>query len=566
VQPSSDELEPPRGSPLRRYGPVVGVLVVIALIAAVAVVSSGGGDDEGDDDDTATGTTTATPDDGELPEGVVTWSMAQEQDLDVEFPDTCDTDEGKVAIPFFYRTECVANADDNGGATSDGVTGDEITVAVWLPNDSDPIFQIIREGLGFDDTVDEIRETYEGLVEIFQSYYQTYGRTVHLEFVEASGNSLDTVAARADAAGAIDLQPFAALGGPLLANTWTEELHANEVVCLFCPGTNDPEPTSFGLVPSVYQTRRHVVNYVSTKLAGKPAEFAGDDLKDEERVFGYLRMGISDSDESSAEKTTDALDEAGVEVAETVVYPLDPVGIQEHATSAVTKMKQAGVTTVLVEADPITLPAMTAEATKQDWFPEWVLSGFPFTDTSAFGRQMDQEQWAHAFGISYLPPASRPELSPAYQLYEWYFGEPPPADESLLLTYPSVVLLFTGLEFAGPNLTPETFQQALFAYPPTPRAVTQPSVDYGTEVWGRDDYGGIDDFVEVWWNPDAEGEDEAGNTAKGLYEYVDGGKRYYADEYTDELKVFDPDGAVTEITDPPEAEIPPDYPPPDGGR
>ena len=35
--------------------------------------------------------------------------------------------------------------------------------------------------------------------------------------------------------------------------------------------------------------------------------------------------------------------------------------------------------------------------------------------------------------------------------------------------------------------------------------------------------------------------------------------------YTDELKVFDPDGAVTEITDPPEAEQPPDYPSPAGG-
>jgi hypothetical protein len=558
VQPSNDELEPPKGSQLRRYGPIVGVLVVIALIAGLAVVSGGG---DGDGDDTATDTTEPVPD--ELPDGVVTWSMAQEQDLDVEFPDTCDTDEGKIAIPFFFRTECVADVDDNGGATSDGVTGDEIAVAVWLPNPDDPIFGIIRDGLGFDDTVDEIRETYEGLIEIFQSYYQTYGRTVRVEFVEATGNSLDSVAARADAATAIEQQPFAALGGPLLANTWTEELHANDIVCLACPGISNSEPTAFGLAPTTRQLREHLASYVSTKLSGKPAEFAGDDdMKTEERVFGYLRMGISDNDENNAQKTTAALEDEGVDVAETVVYPLDPVGIQEHATSAVTRMKEAGVTTVLVEADPITLPAMTAEATKQNWYPEWVLAGFPFTDTSAFGRQMDQEQWAHAFGISYLPPASRPEISPAYQLYEWYFGEPPPADESLLLTYPQVALLFTGIELAGPDLTPENFQQAAFAYPPTPRAVTQPSVDYGTEVWGRDDYGGIDDFVELWWNPDAEGEDETGDTAKGLYEYVDGGKRYYADEYTDELKVFDPDGAVTEITDPPPAEVPPDYPPP----
>jgi hypothetical protein len=563
VQPSSDEVEPPKGSPLRRYGPIAGVLVVIALIAGVAIVSGGGGDDETDGDDESASTTA--PLEGELPDGVVTWSQAQDQDLDVEFADTCDTDVGMVAIPFFFRTECVADVDDNGGATSDGVTEDEITVVVWLPNDNDPIFSIIREGLGFDDSVEDIEETYEGLIEIFQSYYQTYGRTVNVEFVEASGSSLDSVAARADAARAVDLHPFAVLGGPLLANTWTEELHANDIVCLACPGISDPEPTSFGLVPTTSQVREHVVSYVSTKLSGKPAEFAGDDLQESDRVFAYLRMGLTDSDENSAENTTEALEDADVDVAETIVYPLDPAAIQEHATSAITKMKQAGVTTVLVEADPITLPAMTEEATKQNWYPEWVLAGFPFTDTSAFGRQMDQDQWAHAFGISYLPPASTPEIIPAYQLYEWFHGEPPPADESLLLTYPQVALLFTGLEYAGPDLTPDTFQQAAFAYPPTPRAVTQPSVDYGTELWGRDDYGGIDDFVELWWNPDAEGEDETGAEAKGLYEYVDGGKRYYANEYTDELKVFDPDGAVTEITDPPPAEVPPDYPPPGGG-
>ncbi|HEV7763232.1 MAG TPA: hypothetical protein VGO78_29680, partial [Acidimicrobiales bacterium] len=353
MQPSSDEPEVPKSSPLRRYGPIVGVLVVIALIAGVAIVSSGGGDDEKKSDDDESSATTE-PLDGELPEGVVTWSQAQEQDLDVEFPDTCDTDAGMVAIPFFFRTECVANVDDNGGATSDGVTEDEITVVVWLPNESDPIFSIIREGLGFDDTVDDIKKTYEGLIEIFQSYYQTYGRTVKVEFIEASGSSLDSVAARADAARANALHPFAVLGGPLLANTWTEELHAEDRVCLACPGISDPEPTSFGLVPTTSQVREHVVNYVSTKLAGKPAEFAGDDLKDSDRVFAYLRMGLTDSDEDSAQRTTDALEEADIDVAETIVYPLDPAAIQELATSAITKMKNAGVTTVLVEADPIT--------------------------------------------------------------------------------------------------------------------------------------------------------------------------------------------------------------------
>jgi len=135
----------------------------------------------------------------------------------------------------------------------------------------------------------------------------------------------------------------------------------------------------------------------------------------------------------------------------------------------------------------------------------------------------------------------------------------------LLLLYPQVALFFTGLEYAGPNLTVENLREGLFAFPPTPRAVTQPSLDYGTELWGRDDYAGIDDMVELWWDPTAEGPDETGQEGTGLYRYANGGMRYMPDDYTDALDVFDPDNAVTQITNPPEAEVPPDYPSPASG-
>jgi hypothetical protein len=554
-----DQADEPGHHPLRRYGPIGLVLAVIATVVAVSVVSGGGGDEEA-----STADDTAPPSD--LPEGVVTWSAAQDQDLDVEFPDSCDTESGQVAIPFFFRTECVADVDDNGGATATGVTGDSIKVVAWLPNEADPIYTIVRQGLGFDDTVDEIKQTYEGMVEIFQSHYQTYGRRVDLEFVQASGSMLDPVSARADAVKAAEMEPFAVLGGPLTSNDWTEELHARGIVCMACPGISEPEPSAFSIVPAQWQIRQHLVSYVAEKLAGKPAAFAGEGSDDRPRVFGMLSLATSRGDERTVQLYEEALAERGVELAENIFYPLDLTRTQELATSAIAKMKSAGVTTVLVRTDPITLPAYLNEATKQGWYPEWVIAApTSFVDASTFGRTFDQTQWRHAFGLSYLPPAARPEITPAYQLYEWYFGMPPPADESLLLTYPQVALFFTGVAYAGPELTVEHFRDGLFAFPPTPRAVTQPSVDYGTALWGRDDYSGIDDLVELWWDPSAEGADETGAEARGLYRYVDGGRRYLPDEYTDELNVFDPDEAVTEIVDPPPAEVPPDYPSPARG-
>jgi hypothetical protein len=547
----------------RRYGPVAVVLVLVAAVVTGAVVLRGGDEDE---PTTGGGPPPAT---GELPDGVVTWSMAQQRDLDAEFPDTCDTETGTVAIPFYFRTECVANVDDNGGATgAPGVTGDEVKVVIWLPNPDDPTYGFVRQALGFDDSVEEIRETQEGLIEIFQAYYQTYGRTVRFEFIEASGTILDSTSAQADAIRAAEEQPFAALGGPFgFGSAWTEELLARGITCVVCPGVSqaDEPPYAYGLQPSNSQVRRHVVGYVSRKLAGRPAEHAGDGLRDRERVFGHLKLGVSEGDERDVEELRDEMGAEGIEIAESVTYPLDLGGIQEHATSAVTRMKEAGVTTVLVDTDPLTLPAITEEATEQNWFPEWVLTAPLLADTNAFGRQMDPQQWEHAFGISYLPPAAVPQANPAYQLYEWYHGEPPPAPQSLLLTYPQIALFFTGLEFAGPNLTAETFRDGMFAYPPTPPARTQPSVDYGTAVWDGQDHAGIDDLVELWWDPTAEGVDETGQRTEGMYRYVDGGRRYHADDWPEELHVFEREGAVTRITEPPEEEVPPDYPPPTRG-
>lgn len=556
MQPSSDTSHEPDRSPLRRYGPVGAILVVLALIVGASVVMSGD-DDEGDEQ-----TTDTTVEEG-YPEGVVTWSMAKEQGLDAEFPDTCDEETGKVAIPFFFAPECTAIAEPDPNHTAMGVTEDTIKIVLWLPNENDLIFAFIKQALGFDDTVDEVKETQLGLVEIFEKYYNTYGRKVEVEFVQASGNMNDTTAARSDAVKAAAMKPLAVLGGPLLASVWTQELHNQGIICVACPGIDDPEPTSFGLVPSEGQLNEHALAYVNAKLKGKKVEFAGGDLNGKDRVFGQLTLAQSENTKEKAKDLKQDLIDDGVDVAKDFTFELNLGGAAEFATSAVTDMKEAGVTTVLVRGDPITLGDITREATKQDWYPEWVMLTPQLLDTNAGAQLVDKEQWRHAFGISYLPPASEPKLNPAYKLYEWYHGEPPPAEGSLLLTYPQIALFFTGLHLSGPSPDAETTRQAAFAFPPTPRARTQPSVNYGTELWGGDvDYQGIDDLVEIWYDPDAEITDEFGNEVKGGYWYVDGAKRYYADEWPSELKVFDEEGAVTKITEaPPEEEVP-DYPSP----
>jgi hypothetical protein len=239
------------------------------------------------------------------------------------------------------------------------------------------------------------------------------------------------------------------------------------------------------------------------------------------------------------------------------------------ATSVVSKLKAAGVTTVILNSDPIAPKSFTEEATKQNYFPEWIYGGSALVDTNVFGRTYDQKQWAHAFGISSLTARETEELTQKFDLYQWYTGQPAPAQSEEGVIFPQPALFFAGLQAAGPNLTADTFRQGLFFGAPQPRTVTQVGITYGQHgIWPADqgdDYYGIDDFTEIWWDPSAVGNDETHHQGNGLMQFVDGGKRYRLGEWTSDVKAFNPDGAVSLYSELPAAETPKDYPSPAGG-
>jgi hypothetical protein len=177
-------------------------------------------------------------------------------------------------------------------------------------------------------------------------------------------------------------------------------------------------------------------------------------------------------------------------------------------------------------------------------------------------------QWKHAFGVSFLPARTDPTISGAKFLYQWFFGRPTPAPTGAQLLVGDFTLLFAVLQGIGPAVTPQTFGQALFAAQPTPRAITQPSVSFGEKgLWPHPDYLGIDDATEIWWSPATPGLDELQRDGRGMYEFVEGGKRYLPGQWpTTSPKVFDPAGAITLYTEVPKAEKVPNYPSPAAGR
>ena len=573
MQPSSDQTGASGGGGgLRRWGPIIAIVAVVAIVAGLVLFGGG------DDDPEVSGGSETTETGGELPEGAVTYAAAEAAGTldDYTFEASCDTETGTLSLPVVSPPDCFADVEDNGGETAPGVTADSVKVVVYLAQENDIVLNFITAPIDADDSPAQVRETYQGYADMFNEVYQTYGRTIELEFLDASGLSTDEVSARADAVKAMDeMGAFAVWGGPVLSNAWTEEIKARGGVCIGCPALADGPPSTFQITPSATQIRLQFAEYLSKKLLGKPAVHAGDEaFHDRERVFGalYIDTGSQDSLDG-AEETRKVLADVDIELAEQIGYELDPATLAEQATTAISRLKESGVTTVLIGGDPIAPKTFTEVATQQGYFPEWVLNGAALQDTTAFGRTYDQDQWSHAFGLSSLAARVVNGKGSAENLYQWWAGEYPPADDTVGVLFPNPLMFFTGIQAAGPNLTVETFRDGMFfAGTPEFRAVTEQVITFGnSEVWpnladylSKVDHQGIDDMTELWWDPTVEGNDEIRKPGTGMYRYVDGGRRYLPGEWSEELRVFDPDGTSTVYDDLPEGEELPNVPPPAG--
>ncbi|MGH9187100.1 MAG: hypothetical protein ACRD0U_14970, partial [Acidimicrobiales bacterium] len=166
----------------RAYLPLAGAVAVVAIVGGALSATAGdqgkGGEVEAVD---------VVP--------AISFSRAQAEGLDVTFPETCDTETGRVAIPFVLAPECYSSFEDNGGRTARGVTGDTVNVVLYLPDPADPILDLLAGPLGLDVSPDAIDATYRGYGELFEANYQTYGRRARFEVLHASGFSNDEVAA-----------------------------------------------------------------------------------------------------------------------------------------------------------------------------------------------------------------------------------------------------------------------------------------------------------------------------------------------------------------------------------
>jgi hypothetical protein len=146
-------------------------------------------------------------------------------------------------------------------------------------------------------------------------------------------------------------------------------------------------------------------------------------------------------------------------------------------TAALARMRQDGVTSVMCMGVFGTCIVSEKIATNIPYFPEWLSTSFSFLEADLTMKALPQEQRANTFGISQMPKQVIPQLDPWYQaMQEGDPGAPVTLDSGavglLRLKYWALLLMASGIQMAGPKLTPQSFADGLwktkFPNPETP--------------------------------------------------------------------------------------------------
>ena len=211
-----------RSRALRRWGPIAGVLVLVAVVVGLVLVTR----DSGDDETAATTTaalaasttiaseTTAAPTESTAAGGSDTTTAGSTAPAPITFPlsfaqateqgnadsidwgTRCDTSTGRLAVPDFFAQPCFAPfTGDNGGATAPGVTADEITIVYYEGQEAIRSSPTSPMRSTVDDTNGDQFATMKELVRYYETYFEMYGRKVNLVTFEGTGIAIDEVAA-----------------------------------------------------------------------------------------------------------------------------------------------------------------------------------------------------------------------------------------------------------------------------------------------------------------------------------------------------------------------------------
>jgi len=405
---------------------------------------------------------------------------------------------------------------DNGRATSPGVTADSITIA-W------PF------------TIEKPRDT-EILADYFNQRYQFYGRKLVLKRYEPRGGvfgPVDPQAMRGDADFVHDqIKAFASLAYIPKAGAehhYYDRLAQHKIIGIDSHASQRTEahytrfaPYEWNYLPAFDTMMRNYGEWICKTLAGGAPEHAGTGISGRaERVFGIAYHRAADQSAPDVELITRLLNDCGIEPAATVEI--------SNASQVILRFVEQRVTSVICLCQGgHYFDVLMPEATRQAFFPEWLVSSYHYIDYDGVGQKFPPEHAEHAFGITFhnkwLPQKDMPwyqaikEADPNYSTGDDGYAS------AAYERYYELLLLASGIQMAGPNLTPQTFQQGMFkARFPAKGSGRAPLFEVGGG-FGPGDHSWADDAAVIWYSPT--GPSYTTNQRRGTYCYVEHGRRW----------------------------------------
>jgi len=428
-----------------------------------------------------------------------------------------------------YSPPCYAFSGDNGGTTHQGVTADEIVISVRTlegPTAAEIFADLSGEAVN--DSPEAYVDTVLALSEYFSQRFSFYGRKLRIEFFRGEGSGASELLgggkekALADAVRANkEIGAFADISG--ITIPYADALARQGIVNIGAPYPSREwfearRPYSWSLFPDgTNVVESGVAAFKARFPPGSNADFAGAAYQGKPRVFGVVAPENQEYQESAQAFIRQA-NAAGLTISLDLRYKLDISSMPNQASNMIAQLKDKGVTTVICACDPVMLAlGMTPKANEQGYEPEWVTSGLAFVDQDIVSQLIDDDQWSRAFGIAYNAESEPLGRSFPYAAYKQMRPNDEPAFGVEEIYY-QMYLLAIGIQMAGPNLTPQSFEAGMYAYPGG-------SGPRGLWGFGPGDHTPTDDFREIWWDPDRI---SAQNNEPGAWVQLNGGARWSA--------------------------------------
>ena len=368
---------------------------------------------------------------------------------------------------------------DNGGATSPGVTASTITVTFRFA--ATPVEQKLFATVapGTFATEAQTVALAQRYVSLFNRDFELYGRKVVLKVFDGKGDFLaelsgtGQVAAEADAATAKSLGAFADVSGSVF-NTppYDDALAAQHIVSVggllaSAQSMRAHAPYEYFPGPDCEKTAAATAAVVARSMAGMPAIYAGSaTMRSRKRTFALISPDNAAYAACGQAMVTDLAQHYGIRLKAWIKYHLSLSALETAAAQAantITQLQADKVTTVLCGCDPVTPMFLAQDAAAQHYDPEWLALGYGDT-FSRLPSSVSPAEWDHSIagGDAPLPPA-RQEAVTAYRLATHDPTAVPPP--SYQYVYEPLLLLFDGLQAAGPDLTPQTFAAGIGSLP-----------------------------------------------------------------------------------------------------